>query len=250
MMNSIKHLFALVLISFAGMAFAPQPNLKSTNCHVTPTYIDMYFELGSRFEAITKSELNQAKTVADFFKAGEVQPLLNYTSVEVVLIENDKQTDQRMENDFFHLSEEQVNWLKNMDYETHFLVRTYFQSLDPEKGEVEYLKAEPHFTVVPETQASYSLGERAFIDFMTQENRENTANLSEDDLGFAKLAFTVNKDGTLSDFKLDRSTGSTKIDKAIVEIVKQAPGNWVPARNAHGLVVKQQLVLTIGAGGC
>lgn len=249
-MTFSKQIFTLILMSSGLMAFAPQPNLEGTKCHVTPTYIDMYYGLGSRFEAITKSELNQAKTVADFFKPGEVQPLLNYTSVEIVLIENDKQTDQRMENDFFHLSEEQVNWLKNMDYATHFLVRTYFQALDPETGKIEQQRSEPHFTVVPETQANYSLGERAFIDFITQENRGNTANLSEDDLGFAKLAFTVNEDGTLSNFKLDRSTGSTKIDEAIVKIVKYAPGIWVPARNAQGQVVKQQLVLTIGAGGC
>ena len=249
-MTSIKHLFALVFISFAAMAFMPNPRLEGTKCHIAPTYIDMYYELGSRFEAISKSELAQAKTVADFFKPGEVQPLLNYTSVEIVLIENDKQTEKRLENDFFHLSEAQITWLRSMNYETHFLVRTYFQSTNLETGLVEQHHSEPHFTVVPETQASYSLGEKAFIDYISQANRENTANLNEDDLGFAKLAFTVNEDGTLSNFKLDRSTGSTKIDSAIAEIVKQAPGKWVPARNAKGEIVKQELVLTLGAGGC
>ncbi len=165
---------ALLLISFSFMAFHSGPLYKEGECHVAPTYIDMFYVIGPRFQAITKQQLAQAKTVGDFFEEDEVQPLLNYTSVEIILIENDKRTDQKIENGFFHLSKEQIDWISGMDYETHFLVRTTFQANNLETGLTESKRAEPHFTVVPETQAAYSLGEKALIDYIAETNRKKT----------------------------------------------------------------------------
>ena len=250
-MISKNQLFLLLVIALGLMAFMPKNLSVNTKTQTyEPDYLDIYYQVGPRFQAITKNELTTVKTVADFFGTNNVQPLLNYTSVEIVAIENDIQVDKGLTNSFFQLSKDQVDWLRNLDYAHNFLVRAYFSAIDPETGEIEQISAEPHFTVVPEKQAAYSLGEKALIDYIATANFKNTVGLNQDDLTLANLSFNVSIDGTLSNFALDHSTGSIKIDKAIVEILKSAPGTWIPAQNAHGENVAQQLTLTLGGHGC
>ena len=250
-------LIGAAIISMSLLGFGLNTDHKTPpNCSGTTlenkevVYADFYYDLSPRFEPISKSKLHQATSVADFFETENLRPLANYESIEVVIIENDKQTEKRISNEYYTLSEKQVEMLLTFDYSTHFLIRAVFQENNEKSGEMEYFRAEPHFTVVPEKQATYEFSEEGLIDYITKSNKENTANLDESKLQFAKLYFTVTQDGTLTNIYLDRSSGYKKIDKAMIELLTNAPGKWTPAENPQGEKLEQELVVTFGVGGC
>ncbi len=239
--------FSAVILGLFLMAFVNNGNSTTKN---EVRYVNFTYSLTPRFEPITKSKLQQAATVADFFEDKHLQPLMNYEYLEVVIVENDKQTDKRVQSNFYKLSKEQHFMLENLDYSNHFIIRAPYHTTNQETGEVEYFVAEPHFTVVPEKQAVYNEGENALIDYLKIENLKNTADIDESKLQFAKLYFTVTKNGLLSNIYLDRTSGYKKIDAAILNLLTNAPGKWTPAQNAQGQNVDQELVITFGAGGC
>ena len=252
MKNRIS-IISTALLSAALMAFGINTTYEKEatqhpEAYARDVYTNLFYNLTPRFQPITKTNLAQASSVADFFGPEHLQPLLNYESIEVVIIENDKQTSKRLASSSCKLSEAQIQMLENLGYSQHFLIRATYHVNNGKTGVTEIHIDEPHFTVVPEKQATYNLGEKALIDYLEAGNKENTANLDENKLQTAKLYFTVTKNGTITNAHLDRTSGYEKMDAAMIELLTNAPGKWTPAQNAIGEKVDQELAITFGVG--
>ena len=59
------------------------------------------------------------------------------------------------------------------------------------------------------------------INYLKAGNKENTLGLDEELLQAAKLYFTVTTEGEIEDIKLDRSSGYSRIDEAMIELLKK-----------------------------
>ncbi len=99
-------------------------------------------------------------------------------------------------------------------------------------------------------KAKYSLGRDTFIEYLKEGNKKNSYNIDFKKLQLAKLQFTVSKTGIVENIKLHNSSGYEKIDKGVIELLKNAPGLWTPAKNDEGENVVQELVISFGMGGC
>lgn len=213
-------------------------------------FTDFFYDFGPRFQmTISKSELNKALTVADILPSDDLKNITRYKSVNVVIIKNDEQTDIHAKGFSEKFTESQLKLFRSMDYSTNFLLRTDFESNSNETRE-DFNFITPHMTVVPEKQAKYIEGKKAFLNFISVTNKKNTLNLDEKKLQPAKLYFTINKNGKVENINLDRSCGYSNIDIDMIEIITNSDGKWMPAENAEGENVPQVLVLSYGLIGC
>jgi hypothetical protein len=214
------------------------------------SYTDIYLNVSPRFAPLRKSELKGAKSITDFLDPREWQGVEDYKEVRIIIIEDDKETERSASGPNTNLTPAQLKLLRTADYSTNFMVRAeyYEGKASDAKRAIDYYS--PYHTIVPEKQAVYTLGERALLHFLGENNKENTINVKEADLKPAKIYFTVTENGSISKVRLDRTTGFPKIDEKMLYLIKHLPGSWEPAENERGEKVAQELTLTVGARGC
>ncbi|OBX23858.1 MULTISPECIES: energy transducer TonB [Bizionia] len=209
------------------------------------------YNIDSRFESITKSNMTKATTIHDFIPEKDSRNIAHINSTEVILIKNDRQTEIRAYGDSEILSDSQKDLLKSMDYSEHFLFRVNYIKANAMIYENEAPHFGPHYTVVPETKAAYADGYKALITYIEANKLENTASIDAKKLRAVKVSFTISKNGTITNVTLDRTTNYPEIDTNLLELVKQIPGNWNPAKNANNEIMEDVLVLSFGlADGC
>ncbi|NND50902.1 MAG: hypothetical protein HKN54_00765 [Flavobacteriaceae bacterium] len=60
----------------------------------------------------------------------------------------------------------------------------------------------------------------------------------------------MTKDGTISDARIQSTSGYIEVDNKLIELILKTTGAWVPAKNSEGEHVDQELVVTFGNMGC
>lgn len=253
-------LFAGILMTISALGYMNWQQSKNThqdnNCSqptertddppplFIPKAVNLYYDLGTRFGAIKKSELLKATSIRDFFTDHVNEEIFSIESASIIVIKNDQHTNIQQANRGNKLNAAQLKLLRNCDYSTCLKIST---DVKTESG---YGYYSPHITVVPEQQARYSLGKKAFLQYLENGNKKHAYNLNLNKLGFAKLYFTVSAKGELTKIKLDRSSGYDFLDKEMIDLLKNAPGKWQAAKTQAGELVDQELVISFGKEGC
>ena len=213
---------------------------------------DLYYGVDTRFAAIKKSEIAKATTIYDFLNEGEKQQIEHIYSVNIVVIKDNRQSELQAFGTQDRLTDEQLKLIRSRDYFNHFTIRTEFRGKNLETGVKEDKFFGPHITVVPETQATYVNGKDALLTYLKDNSKDAMSIIENDKLGAIKLSFIVTKDGKVSEVNHDAmTTGYPSIDKKLIELLKNIPGKWTPAKNADGNNMEQELVFTFGPrDGC
>ena len=215
-------------------------------------FSDFIYDVGPRFRAIKKGDLDNARSFNNFIAVEHAQRIVSYKSVSVIILKNDKQTDIIKTGTSDVFTPAQIKLLQSLDYSTNILIRADFQEKNKKTSELEDSYSTPHLTIVPEKQAEYEFGKEELIDYLKEKSKEVVwvNNVQEDKLQPAKLLFTVSKKGLIENVKLDRTSNYPSIDNAMIELINKAPGNWEPAENSKGEKVDQELVVSFGLMGC
>ena len=215
-----------------------------------PIFSDFIYDVGPRFSAIKKGDLEKARSLEDFLPKEQFQRIVTLKSVSVILFKDEKQSDIREIGNSALLTFAQLNLLESFDYSTNFIMRAEYVEKNKETSELEDSYTTPHLTIVPEKQAEYAHGKDALMGYLKESSKEARANVDPDKLQPAKLFFTVTREGTIENIRLDRSSGYPIVDKTMIELISEAPGDWVPAENSKGEKVNQELVVSFGLMGC
>lgn len=213
-------------------------------------FTDFFYDLGPRFNPIKKTKLDAAKTISDFLDSTVVASIVSLQSVNVILVENDKQTDVLEKGTTATLTGGQLQLLQSFDYSTNFEVRAHYRKKNGNTGILVSDFRSPYFTIVPERQAEYSYGKEALLSYFREESKEAGANVDPMNLKAAKLSFRVTEQGAVEVIELERSSGYPEVDQKMIELISNLPGSWKPAQNAVGQKVKQEFVLSFGSRGC
>lgn len=213
-------------------------------------FADFIYDVGPRFGPIKKGDLNKFTSFADFINGEDAERILTYKFVEVIIIENDKETNTRESGNSAELTSAQVNLLRTSDYSTNLKIRADVTQKNSQTGELEDSYWTPHLTIVPERQAVYVNGKASLMEFLRENSKESWVNVVEGKLQSARLYFTVTKNGTIENVTLDSSSNFPEVDIRMIELINQTPGKWQPAENANGEKVDQELVLFFGLMGC
>jgi len=205
-----------------------------------------FYGIGSRFAAISKTDLENATTIYPFNSDDENERIAKINSTEIIIIENDRRTDKREHGDSENLTDAQKELFKSLDYSKHFSMKTLFEEKATEGKVLEERKYNPHYTITPEKQAVYIDGETALINYLIKNSRDQTANLDDNKVRAIKIYFTISKQGILKHVKRDRSTSFPELDKKLEELTNKIPGQWIPAENAKGEKVEQEFAFSFG----
>lgn len=203
--------------------------------------LDFFFYVGSRFQSIKKSEVDKATSIYDFISDEDRQDIKTLNATELILVINDKRTKFREYGTGENLNNDQIDLLHSLEYSKHFVAKAIY-----ENNHSEYHDINPHYTVVPETQASYTDGLEALMTYLKDNKSKDTGFIDEKKMQAVKVSFTITSEGNMTHVNLDRTTGYPQLDLELKTLIKNAPGNWVPAKNQEGKNVDQELVMSFG----
>lgn len=213
-------------------------------------FSDFIYDVGPRFGAIKKSDLDQIKFFTDVKVDEKNKNIVKYTSVSVIEVINDKQSEIREVGISNELTPEQLKKLQSFSYSSNFVIRAEYQQVNEETGQVLNEYSTPHFTVVPEQQAAYMGGKDELKKFLRDNSMDARIGVDPAKLQPAKLFFTVSKTGTIENVHLDRSSNFPLVDQKMIELIQNTPAGWEPAQDSNGKKVDQELVVSFGLMGC
>jgi len=213
-------------------------------------FTDFIYDVGPRFGAIKKREVDKATSITTFFDKKQLQSITSLKSVSIILIKNDKRIDTKTIGYSEKLTIAQLKLLQSFDYSTNFLIRAEYQQRNKETGNLENSYSTPHLTIVPEKEANYIKGIDALKKFLKEKSEIARIDVDAEKLRPAKIYFTVTKKGTIENVKLDRPSGYPLVDEKMIELINNTPEKWNPAENYKGEKVDQELVVSFGLMGC
>lgn len=256
--------FSLIILGFTNSNDSKKEALEAvTSTHTeeivflpqkvnTRVFTDFIYDVGTRFNPITKADLVKLRSFSDIIGEAHAQRIVNYNSVDVIVMDGDERSDIREDGNTNAFTNKQLQFLQSLNYSTSIVVWADYEEKNSQSGELHNEYWTPYFTIVPETQAEYSEGKEALITFLKEKSIDIRveANVIPEKLQPAKLYFTVNKNGTVDNVRLDRTSNYPLVDKKMIKLIKNTPGKWVPAKNAEGDNVSQELVVSFGLMGC
>jgi len=213
-------------------------------------FTDFIYDVGTRFSPVKKSKVANAKSIADFLEPEVVASIVSLKWVNVVLFENEKQSDILELGTSETFNDAQLQLLQSFNYSTNFVIRADFQKEIKGTGMLESDYRTPHLTIVPEIQAEYAYGKDVLMTYLRENSKKVRVGVDPKKLQPAKLTFLVTKKGAIEVIGLDRSSGYPRVDKKMIELISNTPGPWKPAKNMAGVNVDQQLVVSFGLMGC
>lgn len=213
-------------------------------------FTDFIYDVGPRFGPIKKTKLDEARTIADFLDAEVVASIVSLHSVNIALVENEKQTDVLENGTTATLTDGQLQLLQSFDYSTNFVIRANYRKKNGNTGMLVSDYRSPYLTIVPEKQAVYSYGKEALMNYLSENSKESRVHVNPSTYQPAKLYFTVTKNGAVENVRIDNHSGYPEVDKKMIELISNVPGVWQPAENAEGKKVNQELVVSFGLMGC
>lgn len=232
---------------------APKTSSVRSNIeYATETFGEHEFHLSwhTRFREIKKSAVLNAVSIQDLMSLPELEEMEKLIGMTLESVKNDQPSGNIQRSLSLDFTAEQKQRLVSADFSENFRIYLDYMKLDPfsNKESVEY--SSPHFTIVPETMASYEGGNRALVQFMSNGSHSETILLKDKRVSPAKFKFTVSKTGTLKNIELDKSCGFPFVDQLLMSLIKQAPGKWSPAKDRFGNTVDQEFYFFFGEMGC
>ncbi|MCD2259298.1 energy transducer TonB [Psychroserpens luteolus] len=207
-----------------------------------------FYSVGTRYDAIKKSDLIKAKSITDFLSKQQMPPLESYQSVSIIVVKDNKQTNFVALSKDDKLSKSQIELLKAADFSTNILVRGDYEQINEETLQTKYDYWCPHFTIVPNQQAEYIDGEDALITYLEERGHSLLGHIDQEKLNSAKVYFTVTQQGKITNTRIESNSSDPDIDKKIIEVINTTSGAWKPAKNVNGEYVDQELVFSFSIG--
>ena len=217
--------------------------ISETVSPIGPDLPEFVFDVGTRYKSIKKSDLNRATSFEDFIGREHAERIINYSSLSVIELEDGLKTDKKISSTTGILTPSQRAYLQGLNYSEDVLIWATYTEKWPDKGLVEDSYWTPHLTVVPEKQARYDSGKEALLDYLKVGSATFIANTLDGNIEPGRVHFTVSKEGTLTKIELKSTSGNEEIDQKIMELLSNAPGNWIPAENEEGENIDQELVI-------
>ncbi|MFK7781708.1 energy transducer TonB [Psychroserpens sp.] len=213
-------------------------------------FSDFIYDIGPRFGAIKKSEIEKITSINGFLNKETIQNIVNVKSTSFIILKNDEPSEMTIDGKSATFNKAQLKFIKSIHYSTNFALRVEYEEKEPKSGYISDNYSSPYLTIVPEQQAKYSEGIDALKLFLKESCQTVLIGVDPEKLKPAKLYFTVTKDGAVENISLDRDSGYPNVDKKMIELIKETPEKWIPAKNMDGENVDQELVVSFGLMGC
>jgi len=208
-----------------------------------------FFDVGTRFSPITKESIINAKTFEDFLQNSNIPNIMAYTSLDVIVLDDDTDTDVKQHGSTGRFTEAQKQLLHSLDYSTNLKIRAEY-TVRTAKGTIEAEYATPHVTIAPAKGAKYLYSKHHLLMYLENYSKDQIAKTQRENLKPGKLYFTISKTGSIKNIHIPKSCGYPEVDNKIKALMTTLPGTWEPAKDTYGQAVDQTLVISYGQLGC
>ena len=210
---------------------------------------EFHLAIESRFNAtISKEKLETALSIHNLVPKGSTDGIRSFQNVKISKLVKE---DMRIElGNNGKLNPNQMDLLRSLAYSDNFCVEATIQRENELTGEIKQDFFVYYITVVPETESSYEEGHDALLNHFRTKSEPLTAGIKVDELQAGKVRFTITKEGKIDAVEWESTSGNTEIDLRMLELLNELPGKWIPATNAKGEKVDQELILSFGSMGC
>jgi len=223
-------------------------NNTTTNTLNKKTTLDLVYNIDSRYLAtITKEKLNKATSVIDIVpKEAKHWQNTTFQTVTIVILKEGKEISETGNNKILNAA--QIKLLNTTDYSANFYIQARSKNIQFDTGRAEIYAY--YFSIIPEKEATYTSGHNTLINYLKENSKDRTSIIKMKQLKPGKVSFTVTKKGGITNVKLTSTSGYNSIDKLLLELITNIPGEWEPAENSTGEKVDQELVFSFGLMGC
>ena len=212
---------------------------------------EFQYQIGTRFNnKILKEDLEKAQFITDVFPSCSNGKTKTYKDVKYYKFDEDDKPILMSESNESKLNDHQMAMFRSMKSGESYSIQGKVSWTDESSNENIIDTLVCYVTVVPVQAAGYSQGMEAVIDYLRENSTEDVADVEEDKLDPGKISFIISKDGQLNNIDNDFSCGYKNVDNKMMKLLSDMPGKWIPARNADGLDIDQQLTLFYGKMGC
>ncbi|MBK7871749.1 MAG: energy transducer TonB [Saprospiraceae bacterium] len=235
MKNIHYKLIALLFIAFA-FPYAGSSQNSSVN--------ELQYEVNRIYPyiSITKEKLKEAHTLIDLNKDYKSSWIRAYISVEILTSYKGKIRKAVSKN--ATLSQEQKDMIHTADAGTDISVKVQYLPENTLKYN-DIKEMDFTLTVNPDNEAIYPGGQQELKQYLKETAIDNIPEGSFKGYELAAVKFTIDEEGQIMDAHLFWSSKNEKIDKLLLETIRNMP-NWKPAAYANGRKVKQEFVFTVG----
>ncbi len=210
---------------------------------------DLVYKVESRFlTTISKENLLKAKTIVDILPKKATESATSFHDVEVAILGEGQNKKKFGENEVLNM--DQTKLLQSVDYSSNIFVKADYKLKNTNMGCSANRYLTYYISITPENEAEYIGGQDALIDYLREKSKEEVALIKKEKLRPGRVNFTVTKEGTLANVRLDSTCGYPSVDEALIGLVTDMSGKWNPASNSKGEKVDQELVFFFGLEGC
>jgi hypothetical protein len=209
---------------------------------------NLFYKVDSRFIAnISKKNLHNAKTIIDILPKEATKTMESYQNVTVSILGNEGEITEIGINEV--LNEAQLKLLQSADYSSNIHISATCKESNGFGRSWDY-DLVYYMTVIPEKEAEFTYGQEALIEYLKANSKSKTTVIRADKLQPCRINFTISKEGKITNVKLDATSGYPSVDEALIDLLINMPQTWIPATNAKGEKINQELVFFFGMEGC
>ena len=193
--------------------------------------------------AITKSQLAEAKTLIELDRFLKPSWVKFYISVDVISVQNGKSKTTSFKND--SLTPELRSLIAKADVGADIFVKIqYLPENDLADNDIQRMDFVLRFS--PEKEAEFPGGTKALQLYLKEHAIDQIPTGSFQNYDMAAVKFTITDEGQVSDIHLFNEGKEADVNELLVKAVSNMPC-WQPAEFDNGLKVKQEKVLIVGS---
>lgn len=222
-------------------------NSKKQTKLLRDNYRCQIYPLHTPAHPMSKMLLSQAQTMLDLIKEYPNSWITDYVSTEIEAINKGKR--QKAYGVNAQLTDSQRNLLKMVDLNTSISIKVKYKQTNSATQKIEVKTLSFYIVVQPDEEANYPGGAVALQEYLIENVLDNISDTDLVHLKVGRVGFMVNNHGKIELVQLKESTGNSKVDQMLLNVIKNMP-QWQAARNAAGLWVNQGFELVLGNTGC
>ena len=177
--------------------------------------------------------------------------ITNYVSVEIKVINHNKEFSAKGSNDT--LNKEQKEILSLAEYGSEIEMNIYYMykpslAIKPQKN-IRDLRGVLNISILPKQEAEFTGANKGITNYFNANVINKIQKKDMDNFFKAVLNFSIDEEGRTKDIFLSESSSKAYIDKIILDATANMP-SWKPAKNEKGMRVKQIFKIPFGGRGC
>lgn len=239
--SNINYLYPTVLTTLTNTTLTQQ---SSDNDYLG----NLGYEIQGKYPRLIKKKLlNEPNLISDFIIGYPVNWVNDYTSVEILVINNGKTLKAKGLNEM--LTSEQKNLLKMAEINSEILVNISYKSMNSITKNMDDGKVNIALTVVPELEAEYIGGYQKLKSYLKENAILEISKTTPKEFQHGEVSFTIDEEGNSTNVKLSKPSGDSITDNLLLEAINKMP-KWKPAENLDGKKVRQKFIFRMSLSGC